>query len=93
MALHPETPAEGQTLTDLSSGRGFDVEAAQGRIAELVRIVPERHAVIVLTAPGRDETPIGKLLAVDSYRSQVAQLRVKSKIRRKAKCRERQHMI
>ena len=33
--LHPETPPEGRPLADLFAGRGFDVDAAQDRIAEV----------------------------------------------------------
>ncbi len=34
--LHPDTPAEGLTLEQLFAGRGFDVEAAQERIAHMM---------------------------------------------------------
>lgn len=35
--LHPETPDEGVTLEELFAGRGFDVGAAQRRLAELMK--------------------------------------------------------
>ena len=33
--LHPETPAEGQSLEDLFAGRGFDIEAMNARLEGL----------------------------------------------------------
>ena len=33
--LHPDTPEDGRTLTDLFAGRGFDIDASQARIADL----------------------------------------------------------
>lgn len=33
--LHPDTPEDGQTLTELFAGRGFDIEASQDRLADL----------------------------------------------------------
>jgi len=35
--LHPETPEEGLPLEELFAGRGYDLEAAQARLAELMR--------------------------------------------------------
>ena len=35
--LHPETPEEGSTLEELFAGRGFDIEAAQTRLSELMK--------------------------------------------------------
>ncbi len=35
--LHPETPEEGSTLEQLFAGRGFDLDAAQRRLAELMK--------------------------------------------------------
>ena len=35
--LHPETPEEGSTLEELFAGRGFDIEAAQMRLSELMK--------------------------------------------------------
>jgi len=35
--LHPDTPPEGLTLEELFAGRAFDIEAAQERLARLMR--------------------------------------------------------
>jgi predicted DsbA family dithiol-disulfide isomerase len=36
--LHPETPPEGRTLEELFAGRGFDLEASQARLADLMKM-------------------------------------------------------